>query len=82
MTRWELINSDEYITVTVECIVVSRKSIRKMRDELNDFFLQYRNEILHGNKLPLKTKLMEKKINLSPKQKEAKPDSCGMGKRN
>lgn len=46
MTREELINSDEYIAVNVECIVVSNKSVKKMREELNKFFLDLKAELL------------------------------------
>lgn len=46
MTREKLIKSDEYLIATVECIVVSRKSVRKMRHELNEFFLNWKAELL------------------------------------
>lgn len=47
MTRWELITSDEYISATVECIVVSKKSIIETRKELTEFFIDLRNELLN-----------------------------------
>lgn len=49
MERWELITSGEYIIATTECIVVSKKKVSEMRKELNDFFMKYRDELLHGN---------------------------------
>ena len=49
MGRWELVTSDEWIIATTECIVVSKKKVSEIRKELNDFFLQYRDELLHGN---------------------------------
>ena len=50
MTREELIKSDAYIEVNVECIVVSKKSVKKMREELNEFFIKLRNELLNHDK--------------------------------
>ncbi len=49
MKRWDLLISDEYVKTTVECVVTSRKKITNIRAELNDFFLKYRDELLHGN---------------------------------
>lgn len=46
MTREEFIKRDEYLIATVECIVVSRKSIIKTREELNKFLLDWRDELL------------------------------------
>jgi len=48
MKRWKLINSDEYIKASVECIVTSGKPIKKTRNELNKFFIQLKKELLHG----------------------------------
>lgn len=53
MTREKLIKSDEYVSATVECIVVSKKSVKKIRSELNKFFLGLRDELLS---LPVKEK--------------------------
>jgi hypothetical protein len=50
MTREELINSDEYIAVYVEGVVTSNKSVKKMREELNKFFLDLKAELLSGIK--------------------------------
>lgn len=49
MERWKLITSDEWVIATTELIVVNNKKITEIRKELNDFFLQYRDELLHGN---------------------------------
>jgi hypothetical protein len=46
MTREEFIKTDEYITATVECIVRSGKPVKEIRKELNEFFIEYRNELL------------------------------------
>ena len=48
MTRWELVTSDDYIIANVECIIVSKKSVIKTRQELNEFFVKLKNELLHG----------------------------------
>jgi len=52
MTRWEFITSDEYITTGIELIVRSGLSVKEMREELNEKFLQYRDELLHGKQEP------------------------------
>lgn len=49
MKRWELVTSDEYVTTTIEILVRSKKPIGNMREDLNQFFLKYRNELLHGD---------------------------------
>ena len=49
MDRWTLITSDEWVTESTECIVKSKKTVKETRKELNDFFITYRNELLHGN---------------------------------
>lgn len=49
MKRWDLITSDEWVKANTECIVVSKKKVSEIRKELNDFFLKYRDELLHGN---------------------------------
>jgi len=49
MERWNLITSDGYLTASIECIVVSKKPVKKTRKELNKFLIGYRNEILHGD---------------------------------
>lgn len=52
MTREELIKSNEYITANVECIVVSGKPVGKMREEINEFFIVLRNELLEEKGSP------------------------------
>ena len=49
MKRWDLITSDEWVKTTTECIVVSKKKVSQIRKELNDFFIKYKDELLHGN---------------------------------
>lgn len=46
MTRRELITSNEYIEATTEVIIVSGKSVKEMRKEMNDFFIGLRDELL------------------------------------
>jgi len=46
MTRKELIESDEYITATTEMIMASKKPIKNKCQELNEFFINLRNELL------------------------------------
>jgi len=48
MKRWDLITSDGYLDGSIECIVVSKKPIRKMRKEVSGFIKKYRDELLHG----------------------------------
>jgi len=49
MKRWELVTSDEWIKVTTECIVRSGRGVKEMRNELNEFFIKNRDELLHGD---------------------------------
>ncbi len=48
MTRWKLINNDEYIKAAIDCIVTSGKPIKNTRRELSDFFIRLKKEFLHG----------------------------------
>jgi hypothetical protein len=50
MTREELILSDEYLQVNIDCIVVSKKSVKKIREELMEFMINYRSELLRLKK--------------------------------
>lgn len=47
MTREEFIKCDEYIKTTIEIYVRSKKSVKKIREELTEFFLEYRDELLN-----------------------------------
>lgn len=49
MKRWDLVISDEYIDIMIECIVISRKKTTDIRKDLNEFLLKYRDELLHGD---------------------------------
>lgn len=57
MTRWDLITSDEYISVNVESIIRTMCSVRRMREEANEFIINLRNELLQEPWIPLKAKL-------------------------
>jgi hypothetical protein len=48
MTRWEFINSDEYIDAGIELIIRSGRPVKEMRKELSEKFKQLRDELLHG----------------------------------
>mgnify|MGYP001557638411 FL=1 len=56
MIREELIKSDSWIVAHIECIVISKKPIRKIRKELTEFFIEYRNELLNFSNQKNKTK--------------------------
>ena len=46
MERIELITSDQYAKTYIECIVTSKKSITVIRKELEDFFINWKNELV------------------------------------
>lgn len=46
MTRKELIESDEYIQVTLECEIRCGKSVKKMREDIAKLWIRHRDELL------------------------------------
>ena len=55
MTRYQLLKSNEYVEVNTECIIRSRKSVKIMRKEMNEFIISLRRELLDSNPTPPKT---------------------------
>jgi len=46
MNRKELIESDEWITAFLECVVISGKSVKLMRKEISEQWIKHRIELL------------------------------------
>lgn len=47
MTRKDFIESDEYITTFLRCAVIYGRSVKAMRKEIAEHWIQHRDELLN-----------------------------------